>query len=58
MTSYTCSNRWFLSIFWPVVIALAYYHANREAIEADIAAEDAEATAWEREQARRRGTDA
>ena len=36
--------------------ALAYYHANQEAIESDMAAEDAEARALEREQAHRRGT--
>jgi len=32
-----------------VYAALAYYHANREEIEADIAAEDAEAERLERE---------
>jgi uncharacterized protein (DUF433 family) len=32
-----------------VYAALTYYHANREAIEADIAAEDAEAARFETE---------
>ena len=36
--------------------ALAYYHANQEAIESDMAAEDAEAKALEQEHAHRRGT--
>ena len=35
--------------------ALAYYHVNQEAIESDIAAEDAEAKALEQEHAHRRG---
>src|SRR5436190_24233805 len=34
--------------------ALAYYHANPEAIESDMAAEDAEAKALEQEHAHRR----
>ena len=36
--------------------ALAYYHANQEEIEADIAAEDTEAKALEQQHAHRRGT--
>jgi uncharacterized protein (DUF433 family) len=35
--------------------ALAYYHANQEEIESDMAAEDAEARALEQEHAHRRG---
>jgi uncharacterized protein (DUF433 family) len=38
--------------------ALAYYHANQEEIEADMAAEDAEANALEQAQAHPRGTGA
>ena len=36
--------------------ALAYYHANYDEIEADIASEDAEAKAFEQEHFHRRGT--
>jgi uncharacterized protein (DUF433 family) len=38
--------------------ALAYYHANREAIEADIAAEEAEFERLEREQVLQQHNDA
>ena len=38
--------------------ALAYYHANQEDIEADMAAEDTQAKALEQEHARHRGAGA
>ena len=43
--------------FAQVHIALAYYHANREAIEADIATEEAVYERLEREHVRQQRTD-
>jgi uncharacterized protein (DUF433 family) len=40
-----------------VYAALTYYHANRDEIEADIAAEDAEAQKLETQHARHRNTE-
>ncbi len=47
---------WHLSLA-QMHVALAYYHANREAIEADIAAEEADLDRLEREHVRQQRTD-